>query len=545
MSLIPASHRREIFALTQANRIRKAYRRKALSLHPDRNYGDVENATRLFAAVQAAYEVLSDPQERAWYDAHRDTILRDQSEDGLARGEHHDEHHMRITTAEEITRMFGKFHGGIDFSDAPHGFYGVLRATFAQLAKEEHTSCYGLGILGIHYPSFGGPLDAHDEVVRPFYAAWNGFATKKTYAWKDRYRLSEAPDRRVRRLMERENRKLRDEGIREFNDAVRSMVAFVRKRDPRHIANAQSEVERQRSLKEAATAQAARSRAENHARIMKEHIVPEWTKTKDPFEITGVENSEGDEVEEDEGLRELYECVVCGKTFRSEKQFEAHEKSKKHQKLVYSLQKKIQKENRALGLEDLRYDRSVTTDDDLGTTASAVQEHYEHKTPDTAPNDANESRRPSSTESGASGLKSSQGQSNPDNAPDLSQISDDVSNDEYAPRDTVEARILESMAPATTAIAIQEIEEIHPLGQKKPGKKARDKRAKRAAIAASASGTSQVSIGGIEVKPHICGVCNDSFPSRTMLFCHLKETGHAVRTPANQSAKRQGKDKKS
>lgn len=45
------------------SRIKKAYKRKALELHPDRNYNDTERATKLFAEVQAAYEILSDPQE--------------------------------------------------------------------------------------------------------------------------------------------------------------------------------------------------------------------------------------------------------------------------------------------------------------------------------------------------------------------------------------------------------------------------------------------------------------------------------------------------
>ena len=55
--------------------IKKAYRRKALELRPVRNYGDVESATRLLAEIQSAYEVLSDPKERAWYDFYRDTLL--------------------------------------------------------------------------------------------------------------------------------------------------------------------------------------------------------------------------------------------------------------------------------------------------------------------------------------------------------------------------------------------------------------------------------------------------------------------------------------
>ena len=51
---------------------------KYVSLHllTDKNPGDVEEATAQFRLVKQAYEILTDPQERAWYDRHREAILR-------------------------------------------------------------------------------------------------------------------------------------------------------------------------------------------------------------------------------------------------------------------------------------------------------------------------------------------------------------------------------------------------------------------------------------------------------------------------------------
>ena len=64
--------------------IRKAYRKLVIALHPDKAQQrgeDPQKATEAFREVQAAYECLYDDQERAYYDANRDAILRGEDPD--------------------------------------------------------------------------------------------------------------------------------------------------------------------------------------------------------------------------------------------------------------------------------------------------------------------------------------------------------------------------------------------------------------------------------------------------------------------------------
>jgi len=56
--------------------IKKAYRKLAAKLHPDKNPNDKKNETR-FKAVNRAYQALSDPQKRKLYDEFGDEGLRE------------------------------------------------------------------------------------------------------------------------------------------------------------------------------------------------------------------------------------------------------------------------------------------------------------------------------------------------------------------------------------------------------------------------------------------------------------------------------------
>ncbi|KAF2685862.1 DnaJ-domain-containing protein, partial [Lentithecium fluviatile CBS 122367] len=497
--------------------IKKGYRRKALELHPDRNYGDTDRTTALFADVQTAYQVLSDPQERAWYDAHEGDILRGAEGKG---GDEHYEYNMRVTTAEEIARMMGKFRGSVDFSDSPNGFFGFVREAFEQLAREEQHAADYEGVSIPDYPSFGHRDDAYEDVVRNFYAIWNGFATVKTFAWMDVYRPSDAPDRRVRRAIEKENKKYREEGIREFNDAVRALVAFVRKRDPRYTPNTQSPEEAAKAQRAASQAKAAKARAANAAKLKEqEDAVPEWAKAREPDEVQ--------EETEEESEEEHFECVACRKTFKSERQYDAHEKSKKHQKAVYALKRKMQKDNANLNLdEDITSSGFITpmsADGDIQEDPEAAEpgnsvENLAARVENVRVEDESTDHGELSTAHDSDAV-TTQRKPHPNTNTASSEADsddDDDEDDEYASREEIEARLKTSRLP------VDHNEPLPPdppgtedaaLGGKKLGAAAK-KRAKRAAQMADVSDS--------DLK-HRCAVCKAGFPSKTQLFQHIKD----------------------
>ena len=128
-----------------ADEIKKAYRKLARKYHPDIN--KEPEAQEKFKEINAAYEVLSDPEKKAQYDQFGDQMFGGQNFHDFARGQG-----AEVDLEEILRQMFG---GGGSFSG---GFGGG-----------------GFGGFG----GFGGghsmpDLDVHARITVPFMTAVKG-----------------------------------------------------------------------------------------------------------------------------------------------------------------------------------------------------------------------------------------------------------------------------------------------------------------------------------------------------------------------------------
>lgn len=264
------------------DQIKKAYRTKALAHHPDKNPDAQETAEETFKGIQHAYMILSDPHERAWYDAHRTQILRgvevSSGEGGTGDAK------AGAASATELD-LFSYFSptafSGMTGED---GFFAVFMHLFDTLAREEHVMAGSRPAnsgreMNANMPIFGN-MDTEWPDIRGFYATWEAFSSTKTFAFVDKWNLADAPSRDIRRAMERENKKERAKVRKEFNATVRELVSYVKKRDPR-VARRREQEERDRIEQEARIKfedecrREQRKRELEQARVMRDEALEE------------------------------------------------------------------------------------------------------------------------------------------------------------------------------------------------------------------------------------------------------------------------------
>ena len=311
--------------------LKKAYRKLALEWHPDKNQHRIATADTMFKEIRGAYETLSDPNERAWYDSHREAILRS----GVA-GAGDD------ARPEDEINLMPYFNSNCfrGFEDDESGFFRVYGKLFAALDDQEQSASLAANRERFQTgPAFGSSNDDWNA-VKKFYNHWSAFSTQKTFAWADEYNLAEADTRKVRRLMDEENRKLRRFEVKEFNDTVRQLVAFIRKRDKRFVKRQLEKAKIEKESKAAAERQRAEAR-KLRAKKASEYQAADWTKQDDPQWLEDeIEKEKIAQREKAESRLDLF-CPVCRKRFKSQKQWENHEQSKQHKAQVLKLKEEM------------------------------------------------------------------------------------------------------------------------------------------------------------------------------------------------------------
>ncbi|XP_030832729.1 dnaJ homolog subfamily C member 21 isoform X2 [Strongylocentrotus purpuratus] len=331
--------------------LKKAYRKMALKWHPDKNPDKVEECTKYFAQIQTAYGVLSDKQERAWYDKHREAILKG----GF--GKDYEDNFMDVMQYMTPTAYTG-------FGDDEKGYYSVYRDVFAKIAEEDIRYMEDEdSITGI--PGFGESQSSYEEVVHVFYAYWQSYRTSRSYVWVEEFDTREAPNRRVARLIEKENKKKREAAKKEWNQQVQLLVSYAKKKDKRvqvHRKLMEEKAAEKKKLEAERRERERKERAREHAELaeqgqkVKEEMEAELKAMEATFNKEyGIDSdnmdsdSQADSLEDE--LDDLF-CVACNKSFKSPKAFANHENSKKHKENIIFLKAQMEAEEEEFAGEE-------------------------------------------------------------------------------------------------------------------------------------------------------------------------------------------------
>ncbi|UJR38141.1 hypothetical protein I4U23_030819 [Adineta vaga] len=469
--------------------LKKSYKKLALQWHPDKNLQQIAEAQKRFLEIRAAYEVLSDPRERSWYDAHRDVMLRKGSGDDYQ---------------DDTINIFPFFTSSCyqGYNDSENGFYTIYNKLFKDIAEQD---LKGSMDKTIEIPEFGSSESSYDEVVGPFYAYWSNYCTLRSYVWKEEHDTREAMDRRVRRLMEQENKKLREKAKKERNDEVRELIAFVKKRDKR-VQLRKIYLEEQALQKKKADTERRNREKQRKLEELAQYKESQWmsfddfekqlndleSSVKNQFQDVDTNNYNDDDNNLDESnddINELY-CVACNKSFKSDKAFLNHENSRKHKEFVYLMKAHIQQENEELAL-NTQEQIDVTNND------------YDQVVQLPVNNQPSKSKK----------KKKKQRRNNKDN----------LSSDEET--EDMKQELEEELQSNEQN---QETEDISTVTQTKK-------------IKSTTETNDEASHVPIILE---CFVCKEEFPTRNALFKHIKELDHAKPIQVKSEPKVKTKNKK-
>ncbi|XP_049593647.1 dnaJ homolog subfamily C member 21 isoform X1 [Syngnathus scovelli] len=528
--------------------LKKAYRKLALKWHPDKNLDKAEEAAEHFKLIQAAYDVLSDPQERAWYDNHREALLK-----GGLSGDYEDD-------STDLLQFFTvTCYSG--YGDDEKGFYAVYRNLFESIVKEEmeHGNVEDDDD-DEEFPPFGDSQSDYDTVVHIFYGYWQSFCTRKNFAWKEEYDTRQASNRWEKRAMEKENKKTREKARKERNELVRELVAFIRKRDRRVQAH-RKEVEERNAEKTKKAQELRRQQKLSQAKLAEEYKEQSWAAMSElEKELQQMEAQYGEEFgdaseSEDEELEiqktneeplgpdgeqldgdninlDYYDalyCPACDKSFKSDKAMSNHERSKKHKEMVALLRQQLQ--------HDDSLAPNLDQPEDVEQESKHLADGGEEEEEDRPRQKLSKKQKKKKRQQKAA--TSTPAEEQTESASDGKPISE-----EYPETFTeeVQGNIPEESSNPTEAEKDDHLPPAEPKSSVTSKTKKAESQDKPKNVKAH-SGGEQFPEKAVKLS---CVTCNSEFSTRNKLFDHLKSSGHATALSSNStaSASRSKKDKR-
>ena len=557
--------------------IKKSYRRLALKWHPDKNTDNSEESTRVFTEIQQAYEVLIDPQERAWYDKHREQIIRG--------GDDYVDNSINLMKYFSASVYCG-------FGDDAQGFYAVYANVFEIITKEDAEFADGQDL---EVPEFGTSTSDYEEVVQPFYAHWQSYSTLKSYVWLEKYDLREAPNRRVQRLMEKDNKKIRDAVKKERNEEVRALVKFVRKRDKRVKAYLEllkeKDEERQRITKQKRL-EALREREKMFEAFKEESWASLSGLEEDLVQMNvhldsefGRDNDINESQSDEEEVQQYY-CVACDKAFKTEKALVNHEKSRKHKDKVAAIKREMADSEDIDELALHNGENGVNEDYDARTESEYLSKR-QHSVDETCADfvsvgelnlmdsvdlstmrikgnnrykvkalherkralsgigegdleRGDEEKEAANEESNRMEAKSDEREVEETTGNEKSE--ENVHEDDSTQNLSNENRITTSdIDNKETEDCKENLESQEPEGDRQTTGAVTEKRKPKEGNKKSPQASKEPAANSFK-----CNVCQDSFPTRNKMFQHIKELGHALNVDKNREAgesQRQAKKK--
>lgn len=565
-----------------AAEIKTSYRKLALRMHPDKaqlHDMSLEEATKKFQQIQEAYACLSDAQERAWYDAHREQILRGDDEPG----------EDPFKTKINLYRYFssGCYEG---FGDDSRGFFSVYTELFEAIDAEEE-QWEDADEDHVAMPPFCRS-DAEWADVANFYRLWLDFCSRKAFGHADQWNPKEGQNRQVRRAMEQENKKARQAAKKEFNAEVRQLVKFAQKRDPRVAAHQKQQIkdnvektQRDKEEKDRKKVDDAKEREEKReaARLAEEE---RWAEAK---ALKEARRAQGEKVSEDEGETDSsddvdlvdYYCEPCRKNFKSEKAYDQHAKSKKHLQVVAKLRKELQREIEEEKKGQTKKGNAATAEksdsdtdqdcesskEDKDAEEEGAGEDGKKQTQNTCkPREEAEQSDASSESDSEDGFvarfsaraQQSKGRSvsyasregypsTSSRSPPAANTADDEESDNSgSEEDGMSGNVEQQESPAVDggrgkraqkreqqmAALLQRKQEKEHVENLVDGVRKKDRSNREASCAECSVAGDKDGIPQAVPDDNTCGVCKEEFPSRSSLFKHIKASGHAMLKPA-------------